>query len=67
MASEDFSQYGLVGVPAVRGAWVPAIPRSSKKLEAAGQPSLFTPDRDPTIATGVEAEVVVLMDLLRKP
>jgi hypothetical protein len=29
--------------------------------------SLFAPDRDPTIATGVEAEVAVLMGLLGKP
>ena len=45
----------------------------TKELEAAGkQPpslhsSLFAPDRDPTIVTGIESEVAVLMDLLGKP
>jgi hippurate hydrolase len=70
MASEDFSEYGLAGVPAVQwslGAWDPA---KLKALEAAGKAppslhsSLFAPDLDPTIATGVESEVAVLLDLL---
>ena len=72
MASEDFSEYGLAGVPAVQwslGAWDPA---KLKALEAAGKAppslhsSLFAPDLDPTIATGVESEVAVLLDLLGK-
>ncbi len=73
MASEDFSEYGLAGVPAVQWSLGAGDPAQLKELEAAGkQPpslhsSLFAPDRDPTIATGVESEVAVLIDLLGKP
>ena len=73
MASEDFSEYGLAGVPAVQWSLGAGDPAKLKELAAAGQQppslhsSLFAPDRDPTIATGVEAEVAVLMDLLGKP
>jgi metal-dependent amidase/aminoacylase/carboxypeptidase family protein len=70
MASEDFSEYGLAGVPAVQWSLGAGDPAKLQELAAAGkQPpslhsSLFAPDRDPTIATGVESEVAVLMDLL---
>lgn len=73
MASEDFSEFGLAGVPAVQWSLGAGDPAKLKELAAAGQQppslhsSLFAPDRDPTIATGVEAEVAVLMDLLGKP
>jgi metal-dependent amidase/aminoacylase/carboxypeptidase family protein len=73
MASEDFSEYGLAGVLAVQWSLGAGDPAKLKELAAAGQQppslhsSLFAPDRDPTIATGVEAEVAVLMDLLGKP
>jgi amidohydrolase len=73
MASEDFSEFGLAGVPAVQWSLGAGDPAKLKELASAGQQppslhsSLFAPDRDPTIATGVEAEVAVLMDLLGKP
>jgi len=73
MGSEDFSEFGLAGVPAAQWSLGAGDPAKLKELAAAGkQPpslhsSLFAPDRDPTIATGVEAEVAVLMDLLGKP
>jgi amidohydrolase len=73
MASEDFSEFGLAGVPAVQWSLGAGDPAKLKELAASGQQppslhsSLFAPDRDPTIATGVEAEVAVLMDLLGKP
>ena len=73
MASEDFSEFGLAGVPAVQWSLGAGDPVKLKELASAGQQppslhsSLFAPDRDPTIATGVEAEVAVLMDLLGKP
>ena len=72
MGSEDFSEYGLAGVPAVQWNLGAGDPAKLKELAAAGQQppslhsSLFAPDRDPTIATGVESEVAVLMDLLGK-
>ncbi|HXO20094.1 MAG TPA: amidohydrolase [Thermoanaerobaculia bacterium] len=73
MASEDFSEYGHAGVPAVTWSLGAAFPEKLKEAQAAGKelPSLhsalFAPDRDPTIATGVEAETAVLLDLLGKP
>ena len=73
MASEDFSEYGLTGVPAVQWSLGAGDPVKLKETTAAGKEppslhsSLFAPDRDPTIATGIAAEVAVLMDLLGKP
>jgi hippurate hydrolase len=72
MGSEDFSEYGLAGVPAVQWNLGAGDPAKLQELAAAGQQppslhsSLFAPDRDPTIATGVASEVAVLMDLLGK-
>ncbi len=71
MTSEDFSQYGLAGVPAVLlhiGAVDPA------KLEAARQsgvplPKLhspqWAPDREPTLKAAITAETAVLLDLFK--
>jgi amidohydrolase len=73
MASEDFSEYGLAGVPAVIFRLGAADPDALAKAHAAGgelpslHSALFAPDRDPTLATGVEAEVAMLLDLLGKP
>ncbi len=71
MTSEDFSQYGLAGVPAVLlhiGAVDPA------KLEAARQsgvplPKLhspqWAPEREPTLKAAITAETAVLLDLFK--
>jgi amidohydrolase len=73
MASEDFSEYGLAGVPAVTFNLGAADPAKLKEAQAAGNllpslhSSLFAPDRDPTLLTGIRAEVAVLFDLLGKP
>jgi len=73
MVSEDFSEYGLAGVPAVQfllGAAVPSELAEAKK-EGRSLPSLhspfFKPDRDATIETGIRAETAVVRDLLAKP
>jgi len=72
MASEDFSEYGLAGVPAVMFRLGAANPEALAKARAAGgelpslHSSLFAPDRDPTLRTGVAAETAVLLDLLGK-
>jgi amidohydrolase len=72
MVSEDFSEYGLAGVPAVQfmlGAAVPAELAEATK-EGRALPSLhspfFKPDRDATIETGIRAETAVVRDLLGK-
>lgn len=73
MASEDFSEYGLAGVPAVMVRLGAADPGALAKAEAAGvempslHSSLFAPDRDPTLRTGIAAETATLLDLLGKP
>jgi amidohydrolase len=73
MGSEDFSEYGLAGVPAVQLALGAADPEALAKAHAAGvelpslHSSLFAPDRDPTLRTGVAAEEAMLLDLLGKP
>jgi amidohydrolase len=69
MASEDFSEFGLAGVPAALFRLGAADPEALARAHAAGEElpslhsSLFAPDRDPTLATGVEAETVMLLDL----
>jgi amidohydrolase len=73
MASEDFSEYGLAGVPAAILRLGAADPAALAKANAAGtelpslHSALFAPDRDPTLRTGVEAEVAMLLDVLGKP
>jgi amidohydrolase len=73
MASEDFSEYGLAGVPAVMVRLGAAEPAALAKAQAEGHElpslhsSLFAPDRDPTLRTGVAAEVAMLLDLLAGP
>jgi amidohydrolase len=69
MGSEDFSEFGLAGVPAVQLDLGAANPEALVKARAGGGelPSLhssqFAPDRDPTLRTGVAAEVAMLLDL----
>jgi hippurate hydrolase len=73
MASEDFSEFGLAGVPAALLRLGAADPAALAKAEAEGtslpslHSALFQPDRDPTLRTGVEAEITMLLDLLGKP
>ncbi len=71
-ASEDFSEFGRAGVPSVifrLGATEPGVWKAAR---ASGTPlpslhsSLFAPDREATITTGIRAEIAVLLDLLRK-
>jgi len=69
-ASEDFSEFGLAGVPSViyrlgatePGAWE-AANRSGTSLPSLHS-ALFAPDRKATIETGIRSEVAVLLDLL---
>ncbi len=70
MASEDFSEYGRAGVPAVI-LWAGAVnPEKFERAKAAGTPlpglhsSEWAPDYEPTIKTAVKAEVIVVLDLL---
>ena len=73
MVAEDFSEYSKAGVPAMMffvGAVNPARYQAAK---ASGErlpslhSSLFAPDLKPTLATAIEAETAVLLDLLGRP
>ncbi|MBZ5627765.1 MAG: amidohydrolase [Acidobacteriia bacterium] len=70
MTSEDFSQYGLAGVPAILlhiGAVDPAklaeSKQSGKPLPAPHSPQ-WAPVFQPTVEAAIRAETAVLMDLL---
>jgi amidohydrolase len=72
MVSEDFSEYGLAGVPAAQFMLGAADPEALARSRKSGKPlpslhsALYAPDRDPTIETGIEAETAVLLDLLKR-
>jgi hippurate hydrolase len=73
MVSEDFSEYGRAGVPAVL-IWVGATERGRlDQLKAKGEspPSLhssgFAPDRERTIRTAVSALTYSALELFGKP
>jgi amidohydrolase len=66
MTSEDFSRYGLAGVPAALlhiGAVNPATLASGKNLPELHSP-FWAPELNPTLGALVSAEVVMLMELL---
>jgi hippurate hydrolase len=73
MGGEDFSEYGLAGVPAVM-LWLGTIePKRLAEAKAAGEilPSLhsalFYPDRERTLRTGVTTLTTSALELLGKP
>ena len=72
MGSEDFSLYGQAGVTAVL-LWVGAVePKKFAQAKASGatlpgpHSSLFAPEREPTIRTGVSVLTLAALDLLGK-
>jgi amidohydrolase len=73
MGGEDFSAYGLAGVPSAM-LWVGAVePKRYAKATAAGEPlpslhsSLFAPDADRTVRTGVTSLTTSALELLGTP
>ena len=69
MTSEDFSQYGRAGVPAVLlhiGAVSPTALASGRQLPDLHSPE-WAPELEPTLRSMVKAEVVMLTDLLSAP
>jgi amidohydrolase len=73
MGGEDFSEYGLAGVPAVM-LWLGTVePKRFAEAKAAGEtlPSLhsalFSPDRERTLRTGVTTLTTSALELLGKP
>jgi hippurate hydrolase len=70
-ASEDFSQYVAQGIPGFYFGLGGAYPDKFAEAKAAGtmlpsnHSSLFAPDVDPVLRTGIAAEVAVLRELLK--
>jgi hippurate hydrolase len=70
MGSEDYSYFIEAGVPSFYFALGGAEPRKFAQAQAAGETlpsnhsSLFAPDLDLALRTGIRAEVAVLRDLL---
>ncbi len=70
MASEDFSEYGRAGVPAVMLSVGAVQPAKYAAAKAAGTPlpslhsSLFAPDRELTLKTAIRAETAAALELL---
>ncbi len=73
MVSEDFSEYGLAGVPSlmlfvggVEPAKFAAAQQSGTTLPSLHSP-LWIPDREPTLKTAVLTETTAAVELLGKP
>ena len=72
MVSEDYSAYVEAGVPSFYFRLGVADPVKFKESEASGVPlpsnhsPFFAPDMEPSLKTAIEAEVVVLRNLLGK-
>jgi amidohydrolase len=70
-ASEDFSRFVEQGIPGFYFSLGGADPEKFAQAKAAGvmlpsnHSSLFAPDVDPALRTGIAAEVAVLRDLLK--
>jgi hippurate hydrolase len=71
MASEDFSFFTAQGIPSFYFSLGGADPAKYAEAKTAGtnlpsnHSSLFAPDADPALHTGIEAEVALLRDLLK--
>ena len=73
MGSDDFAEYGHLGVPAlifgigaVEPAKFDAAQKSGEVLPGPHSP-FFAPDREPSLRTGIEAELADVLELLGKP
>jgi hippurate hydrolase len=71
MVSEDFSEYGLAGVPAVLFYVGAADPAKFEAAQKSGtilpglHSSLWAPDYQPTLKTAIKAETAALVNLLQ--
>jgi hippurate hydrolase len=73
MAGEDFSRYGLAGVPATL-FWVGAVePGRYEEARGGGAPlpslhsPLFAPDREPTLRAATLAQTAAALELFGRP
>jgi hippurate hydrolase len=72
MVSEDFSEYGLAGIPAAQFHVGAVEPQHFAEAMKSGEtlPSLhsalFAPDREPTIKTAILTETTAVLELMGK-
>jgi amidohydrolase len=72
MASDDFAEYGRAGVPSVMLSLGAANPAKFEAAEKSGvalpspHSSLFAPDEEPSLKTGILVETSAVLELLAK-
>ena len=74
MGGEDFGRYGITKhkIPVFMFRLGSVSPATIKRARAAGQPlptlhsSIYAPEPEPTITTGVTAMSAAVLDLLKK-
>lgn len=72
MAADDFAEYGQAGVPAIEFGIGAADPEKFAEAKKNGQTlpgphsPFFAPDREPTLRTGIEAEMAAVLEVLGK-
>jgi metal-dependent amidase/aminoacylase/carboxypeptidase family protein len=73
MGSEDFSEFGRAGIPALQFSVGAVNPGKYESAHKNGTPlpslhsSEFAPDREPTLRTGVASLTIAALELLGKP
>jgi hippurate hydrolase len=72
MGGEDFSQYGLAGVPIMMFSLGSIGEERLKEYMAQGGPPslhspVYYPDPEPTLQTGIQALTAIALELLEKP
>jgi hippurate hydrolase len=72
MASDDFAEYGKAGVPSVMLSLGEVNPAKFDAAQKSGEPvpsphsSLFAPDEEPSLKTGIMVETTAVLELLGK-
>jgi hippurate hydrolase len=72
MASDDFAEYGKAGVPSVMLSLGAVNPAKFDAAQKSGEPvpsphsSLFAPDEEPSMKTGIMVETTAVLELLGK-
>jgi hippurate hydrolase len=72
MASDDFAEYGKAGVPSLMLSLGAVNPAKFDAAQKSGEPvtsphsSLFAPDEEPSLKTGIMVETAAVLELLGK-
>ena len=72
MAADDFAEYGHAGVPAIEFSVGAVAPEKFAEAKKSGEvlpgphSPFFAPDREPSLRTGIEAEMAAVLEVLGK-